>query len=321
MAWKDMKADVKQLLSQRFEHDQFYEILDLLTASEIEEIVLAAGSDDEAEREAAHGVLVVLEGRRDKRLLGSASSVWQDFDRARRGERWGRGPEMLTADVVFNDVIPLDAEMRLPLSDGSSLSLGPGHVWGEVRIQVRTNPDVRDSSDFISLDLRMPDVDGRVFRLAREYRADRLLFPNMNTGQVGGYGGDPEPLVRGVRCHVDHRARYPALGHVPSLVGGYPCVYWAKYLYLTVDLFRRSRPRDSRFRSADYLLVKVEPSTIGGFTQSATPVVWFGMPWLARLVVCPGLLMHSSPEPAVPLSATDEHEAPQDTVRVVVSTR
>jgi hypothetical protein len=311
----------RELLSEtlRIERD---DVLRDLAQSDIDELILVATGGESAERELAFGLLCILESRQDLRLMEQPRQAWHSPEdewkrlegEAKRNPR--DRPPQCQGDKELYDVIATEVVLRLPLADGGELALGPGRVDCSVRVSIEANPlATSDASDFVHLEARVTDAAGEAYAASRRWLVDRLVLPLVSRDESVGPERNVEPFAQGLRCFADHRHRYPALGWV---AGAFTFSYWAKRLYLTIDLLlRRGILFPNGERTPDMVIAKIHPSLNGAIGYRPTPVVRAGIPHLARMVYCPGLLAGNYPAEAVVLAHCGTGDNPQPNVRVV----
>jgi hypothetical protein len=254
-------------------------VLRELTEGDVEELVLASAGEDRAERELAFGLVAMLHWRADPRL-GPSRAVFHDLHGGRIELPELPAPTVKTSDAELDDVMALDVGLRVRVAGGGRLLVGPGRVECTVRVGVEENPAAaREGSDGIRLEVRVGDREGALFAMERTWPADRLLLPLLPLHTWVSSDSHLRRFATGVRCFADHRQRYPVVGSVGHRAVAF--AYWAKYLYLAMDLFVEPRTGSA----PDLLGVRVHPSLHGAISYQPTPVVQVGIQSLAQIAL------------------------------------
>jgi hypothetical protein len=284
---------VREWLAELNGRDAFGRLLERLTPEDVEDLVLLAFCEEAPLREQARGVLVMLEHRGDRRLFqGSAHGTWNAAALEEYFRERAQSPEIALDAATFEELFPVENEMRLPVSGGQALVLSPGQVRCSLVLTVVSVAEaIHDTSDKLMLEVRITDCEGIVYRAKRTWGANILLL-TLPRNRWAPPTESLELIARGVRVFDDSRDNLPVLTHIEG-VGYYPFAYRSKYLYLMLDLYRwNGRLENGRKQTPDSLVIRVRPARLGSVMYSATPSVVAAVDWLASMALCPALAMN-----------------------------
>jgi hypothetical protein len=129
----------------------------------------------------------------------------------------------------------------------------------------------------------------------------------------------PSPVFTGLSCYSDRRILRAALAWSPGW-GAYPFLSRFKHFAVKMDLLKSARNADGRPGDADWLVVRLHPTSFRGLDVDPTPAVEFLVRGLSHFVLLPsGFTEKPWEEWTVPLTftATDDTATPNPLVTAV----
>jgi hypothetical protein len=225
-------------------------LLAALSTSDVDALVSESRGGDPASALAAIRLLLRLALASDARIAPRAAVVAHAFSATTRtryphdlGGRlallgWLQTRPAEASDFLRNhaieDVLPLEVEVRYPISDGGEVVLGPGDVVCRINILDVPPPGHEDEHGWFIARVDVTDDVGRVLRAHAPLSSQCFLEMLRMEGPVPR--GEAPILLGRTRCYSDRRRWLPVIAMSEGRMAAY--AYAEKYFHLTVDVRR-----------------------------------------------------------------------------------
>jgi hypothetical protein len=305
-------------------HDLFLEpkarqlenaLVALLTAGDVPSLIACARGGDPAESLAAVRLLVRLVLAGDARVASAAGGVVE----ALRSVCESTYPERMVGRLALlawleaapkdaagflrrhaiEDVLALEAEIRVPIVGGGELALEPGEHVLRINLLDIPPPGYEDEQAWLLARVELTDSTGRILRAHLPFRT--YSFVEMLRKGAPATVGDGTVVLSSIRCFSDRRRWLPVVDQRGGQIVAH--AYHEKYLCLSTTI-RRGGARG--------IILDVAGYGHGGIGGAAVPAIAVSGHFIAKDLLAPRPWMGGR----LRFHVTNEIGTPQRGVRV-----